>query len=43
MEKLNLKNKTLYPSKTKPILFLLLTLVFVVIGIFMILEGERMG
>lgn len=43
MEENKLQTRTLYPSKTKSVLFLLLTLVFVVIGILMILDGAGMG
>jgi len=43
MKKYSLEEKKLYPKKWKSILFLLLTLVFVVGGIWMILDGEKMG
>jgi len=38
-----MKEKILYPNKFKSILWLLVTLVFTVGGIFMILDGENMG
>jgi len=43
MKEFELMKKTLYPNKLKSILFLILTLVFVIIGIYMLTDGEKMG
>jgi len=39
----SLEEKTLYPKKWKSMLFLLLTLAFTVAGVWIILDGEKMG
>lgn len=43
IEQTALVEQKLHPKKTKSILFLLLTLVFFVIGIMMIIDGEQKG
>jgi len=43
MKEYSLEEKTLYPKRWKSILFLLLTLGFTIGGVWMALDGEKMG
>lgn len=43
MKEFKLKKKTLYPNKLKSILLLILSLIFVIGGIYMLNDGKKMG